>query len=328
VAQTGRFEGRTAAVTGAGGFIGNAVTARLAVEGARVSGLDVAAPALNRIADAGAEPVLADVTDREALEAALDGIDLVVHTAAFVREWGEMEDFVRLNVGGTVNVLDGAERAGVERVVHISSVVVYGYHHPGVQDEDAHRRAYGNPYIDTKSSSDRIACERGAVVIRPGDVYGPGGTQWILRPVQMAKAGRLALAGRGDGVMLPVYVDDLVEAILLGLEKGEPGRAYTAWDGSAVTFDDYFNRIARMTGGPEVRHLPRPVLELAGAAMERWARLRGAPPEFTARAITFVDRRGTISTERIRSELGWEPQVTLEEGLRRTEEWLRGQGLL
>jgi nucleoside-diphosphate-sugar epimerase len=328
MAVGGRFEGRRVAVTGAGGFIGNAVTARLAREGAVVSGLDVSEASADRIAAAGAEPVVADVTERASLDAALEGIELVVHAAAFVHEWGEMEDFVRVNVGGTVNVLDAAQAAGTDRIVHISSVVVYGYDHPGEQDEEAHRRAYGIPYIDTKSASDRIACERGAIVVRPGDVYGPGSTQWVLRPAQMAKAGQLALAGRGDGVMLPVYIDDLVEAILLALEKGEPGRAYAAWDGSAVTFDEYFGHFARMAGNRPVRHLPRPLLELGGAAMEAWARLRGIPPAFTARAVTFVDRRGTVSTERIRTELGWAPSVPLDEGIKNAEAWLRAEGLL
>ena len=71
-----------------------------------------------------------------------------------------MEEFVRVNVGGTAAVLDAASAAGVARVVHVSSVVVYGYHAPGEQDESAHMRSYGIPYIDTKSASDRLARRR------------------------------------------------------------------------------------------------------------------------------------------------------------------------
>jgi nucleoside-diphosphate-sugar epimerase len=328
VANGRRFEGRRAAVTGAGGFIGAAVARGLAAEGAQVVGLDVDAAAAERVRGTGAAFVAADVTDREALESALQGAELIVHTAAFVHEWGEMEDFVEVNVRGTANVLDAAREAGVERVVHISSVVVYGYDDPSHQDEEAFHRSYGIPYIDTKSASDRIALARGAVVIRPGDVYGPGGTQWVLRPLEMAKSGQLAVPGQGDGVMLPVFVDDLVEAVKLALLRGEPGRAYTAWDGEAVSFHDYFGRIARMANGRAPRKLPGPLLRAVGAGMEAYSRLRGQSPAFTARATTFVDRRGTVSTQRIRDELGWEPHVDLDEGLRRTEEWLRAEGLL
>jgi nucleoside-diphosphate-sugar epimerase len=281
-----------------------------------------------RVKEAGAEFVRADVTDLGALQRALDGAELVVHAAAYVRDWGTMKEFVRVNVGGTANVLDAADACGAERVLHVSSVSVYGYHRSGEQDEDAPHRTYGIPYIDTKSASDALALRRGAVVIRPGDVYGPGSAPWTLRPHELAKAGRLAVPGRGDGIMLPVYIDDLVEAVALGLLRGEPGRAYAAWDGEPVTFGEYFDRIAEISGARPARRLPRPLLIAAAKVMEAVAALRGEPPAFSSRAVTFVDRRGTVSTRRIREELGWEPRVDLDEGLRRTEEWLRAEGLL
>ena len=233
---------------------------------------------------AGADFVQVDVADREALGPALDRVDLVVHTAALVREWGPMDDFVRVNVAGTAHLLDACAEAGADRVVHLSSVVVYGYDSPHEQDESAFRRAHGNPYIDTKSASDRLACRRGAVVIRPGDVYGPGSVPWTLRPLEMARAGQLAVPGRGDGLMLPLYIDDLADAVVLALAGGEPGQAYAVWDDRVrVTFEEHFNRLARFAGGREARRLPRPVLELAGMAAEGWAKLRGKPPSTGAR---------------------------------------------
>ena len=325
--QEGRFAGRKAAVTGAGGFIGNAVCHRLAAEGAEVVGIDREGATEARVRVAGASFVEADVSHREALDAALTGTDLVVHAAALIHEGGPMDDFVRVNVGGTANALDAARAVGAERAVHISSVVVYGYHNRSEQDEAAHRRVYGIPYIDTKSASDRLACRRGAVVIRPGDVYGPGSVPWTLRPLELARSGRLAVPG-GDGLMLPLYIDDLAEAVLLALEAGEPGEAYAVWDdGARVTFEEHFNRLARVVGGREAQRLPRRVLELAGAAMEGWARLSGKPPAFASYTATFIDRRGTVSTAKARQELGWEPRVPYEDGMRRTEEWLRSQGL-
>jgi nucleoside-diphosphate-sugar epimerase len=324
-----RFQGRKAAVTGAGGFIGGAICHRLASEGAEVLGLDIDPAGVDRAKTAGAAFAEADIGNREALGSALDEPDLVVHAAAQVHEWGSMEDFVRVNVAGTANVLDAAAAAGAERVVHISSVVVYGYESPSEQDEGAFRRVYGIPYIDTKSASDRLACRRGAVVIRPGDVYGPGSVPWTLRPVQMARAGRLAVPGRGDGLMLPLYIDDLAEAVVLALAKGRPGKAYTVWDdGARHTFEQHFNRLAHLAGGRRARRLPRPVLELAGLATEGWARVRGRTPAFSARSATFIDRRGTVSAAKARDELGWEPRVSYEDGMRRTEEWLRAEGLV
>jgi nucleoside-diphosphate-sugar epimerase len=218
-------------------------------------------------------------------------------------------------------VLDAA--AGADRVVHVSSVVVYGYDHPGHQHEGAQLRVYGLPYIDTKTASDRVARRRDAVVIRPGDVYGPGGSQWILRPAQMSRAGQLAVPA-GGGTMLPVFVEDLVGAILAGLERGEPGEAYAAWDGEPRTFEEHFTRVAEIAGGKPPRRLPRPLLALGAGAMAAAARARGADPAFSPAAITYVDRRGTVSNERARRELGWEPRFPYDEGMRLTAEWLPG----
>jgi nucleoside-diphosphate-sugar epimerase len=328
VTESRRFEGRRAAVTGAGGFIGGAVCRALAAEGASVTGVDIDGGAATRVRAAGAEFAQADVTDGAVLERAFEGTELVVHTAAYVRDWGAMEEFIRVNAGGTVAVLDAADAAGAERVVHLSSVVVYGYHHPGELDEAAFHRTYGIPYIDTKSASDAVAARRGAVVIRPGDVYGPGSVPWTLRPLELARSGRLAVPGSGDGQMLPVYIDDLVESVLLGLLEGEPGHAYTVWDGEAVTFGEYFDRIGEIAGTGPARRLPKPLLSLAAKAMEAAAAVRNRPPQFSTRAMTFVDRRGTASNRRAREELGWEPRVFLDEGLARTKTWLGEEGLL
>ena len=315
-------------MTGAGGFIGGAICAGLAAEGAAVTGLDVDASSAARVEATGAEFAVADVTDRAALDRALDGADLVVHAAAYVRDWGTMEEFVEVNVGGTLNTLDAAEAAGAQGVVHISSVVVYGYDNPAELDEAASHRAYGIPYIDTKSASDMLALRRGAGVIRPGAVYGPASVPWTLRPLELAKSGRLVVPGRGDGVMLPLYIDDLVEAVELALDAGTPGRAYTVWDGEPVSFGDYFDRIGAIAGSGPARRVPRPVLSALARTMEAIAALRGRPPEFSARAVTFIDRRGTVSNRRAREELGWEPAVRFEDGMKRTEAWLGEQGLL
>jgi nucleoside-diphosphate-sugar epimerase len=318
--------GRRIAVTGAAGFIGSAVAERLAADGAKVIGIEVSPALAEGVGSAVAESRVADISDPAAITEALEGVQLVVHTAAYVREWGEMDEFIRVNVVGTTNVLDAAEAAGAERVVHLSSVVVYGYEDERHQDESAFRRAVGIPYIDTKSASDRIAIRRGAVVVRPGDVYGPGSVPWTLRPVELLRSGQMALPGRGDGTMLPAYIDDLVEGILLGLRRGTPGHAYTVWDGEPISFHDYFSRLAEVAGGRPPRKLPRPLLAAIAGGTEAIARARGRAPAFGRHGITMVDRRGTASNRRAREELGWEPRVTMDEGLRRSGEWLRTFG--
>jgi nucleoside-diphosphate-sugar epimerase len=291
----------TIAVTGASGFIGAALCERLRADGDRVIGIDVTGEPDRR----------ADVSDPSATVAALGGADAVVHAAAIVAERGRMEEFIAVNVRGTRNVLDAA---GDRRAVVLASVAGWGYEFRRELGEDAPPRPCGVPYVDTKGATETLSLRRGATVIRPGDVYGPGSTPWVIRPLEMIRAGRFFLPSPGDGVMTLVYVDDLVDAIVRALrEPRAAGRAYTVWDGSPVPAREYFERL----GGRPVRTLPAPVLRAAARAM-------GAGPA----AVTFVTRHAAYPNERARAELGWQPATTLDEGMARTREWARAAGLL
>jgi nucleoside-diphosphate-sugar epimerase len=216
-----------------------------------------------------------------------------------------MEDFVRINVRGTRNVLDAA---GSRPAVVLASVAGWGYEFTRELDEDAPPRPCGIPYIDTKGATETLALRRGATVIRPGDVYGPGSQPWVVRPLEMMRSGRFYLPAPGDGLITPIFVDDLVEAIVRALrEPRAAGRAYTVWDGTPVTAREFFAHHARSLGQDGVRVLPAPLLRILAGAF-------GAGPA----AVTFMSRRATFPNTRAREELGWEPRFTLEQGMART----------
>ncbi len=299
---------RRVAVTGAKGFIGAATCDRLRADGHDAVEIDL--------------PEV-DVTDAAALERALAGCDGVVHTAAIVDEGGDMDEFVRVNVGGTRNVLDAAERAGASRVVHLASVAVWGYDFDHDIGEDSPPRTVGNPYIDTKGASERLALRRGATVVRPGDVYGPRSQPWVLRPLRAFQAGLFMLPGKGDGIITPIYVDDLVDCIVRALDHPDaPGQAFTCWDGTPVAARDFFAYHARWTG-KRLRTAPR-ALVMAGAAL---GDLTGRAEVHPA-SIQFISRKAVYPNARAREVLGWEPKVALDEGMRRVEEWLRSESLI
>lgn len=320
---------RLIAVTGAGGFIGSAVCRRLAGDGAGVVGVDLREEARPPVEAQGARFVAADIRSTAGLEEAFAGCDAVINTAALVGDWGPMEDFIEANVRGTLSVLDAAEAAGVGRVVHLASVAGWGYEFGSDIDEDAPLRSCGGPYADTKGASDYLARRRGAVVIRPGDVYGPGSVPWTIRPVEAIRSGTFALPGGGEGIMTPIYVDDLVEAIVAATSApGIEGVAIAVWDGEPVRASEFFNRYAAMLGRGPVRAAPLPLVKLAAAGSELVARVTGRPPTISREAIRYISRQATFPNRRACELLGWEPQVGLDEGMRRSEAWLAEEGLL
>lgn len=309
----------TVAVTGAG-FIGTAMCRRLVDEGHDVVGIDVDPAAAARVTETGAQFRRADVSDRGSVRGALAGAELVVHTAAVVKEFGAMSEYVRVNVGGTENVCVAARDAGVKRVVHLSSVAAWGYDFKSNITEDEPVATHSsNPYIATKASSELVARKYGATVVKPGDVYGPASIPWAIRPLELIRARRLILPAKGRGIVTPVYVDDLVDCMYRALTVPEAeGGVYTAWDGHPVTAKQFFDHYSRMLGGDGVRTAP-------AALMRPLMRLM---PDVHPDALIFFQRRAVYPNARAREQLGWEPQVTLAEGMRRTEAWFREAGML
>jgi nucleoside-diphosphate-sugar epimerase len=315
-------------VSGALGFIGSVLAARYREQGAEVRGVDVRA-----------EPELGVVAGDVAVEGAWQdhaaGCDLVIHTAAYVGFGGEPGPVWRANVLGTRRMLDAATRGGAKRFVHFSSVTAFGCDHPDGVDERWPVRLTGNPYPDTKIASEQVvlqahaAGEIVATIVRPGDVYGPRSRGWTVLPVVMIKTGQLVLPAGGHGQINPVYVDNLVDGVMLAAASGDAaGEIFTISDGVAVEIGEFFAHYSRMLGRPRPRTLPAPLATAIAAAGGRIMKTLGRDTEMSAASVEYVAKRGSFSIEKARGVLGYEPKISLEEGMRRCEEWLRTEGML
>jgi nucleoside-diphosphate-sugar epimerase len=315
-------------ITGALGFVGRRLIQRYRTAGSEVAGVDVrAAPDLGVVAG--------DITERGSWEGAAKGADVVIHTAARLGMHLEPESFWRVNVLGTRNALHAAVGAGASRFVHFSSIVAFGFDVPKDVDESHPVWPNGVPYVDTKVASEQVvlqshaARELDCTIVRPGDVYGPGSHFWTVTPVRELAARRLALPAMGRGLMSPVYVDDLVDGVMLAAthDRGAGG-VFTLSGGHDVETREFFGHYARMLGGKRVPVAPTPVVVAIATVLERAARIRGATTEVTPGAVRYLARTGTYSIEKARSTLGYRPAVGLAEGMNRCERWLRDEGLL
>lgn len=326
--------GKTVAITGVCGFIGRHLARRCLSLGAKVRGLDMTDSGAFHSAEGEIEVLVGDVTNGDDAAQLCSGADVVIHTAAVVREGGDPEVFQRINVGGTRTVVEAAKAAGVQRFVQISSVMVYGFDFPNQVDESAELRGEGNPYCETKIESERVALElhepggMEIIVIRCGDVYGPGSMPWTVRPVQMMKSFQFVLVDGGRGIMNHVFIDNLTDGIVLALQGDHTGEAFNISDGVGTTFRDFFGYYAKMIGWRPLMSLPGSLVRRGIIATNFVFRLLRIPPQVYPDFVDFVTRTNTYSVEKAANKLGYRPAVDLEEGMRRTAEWLAEQKMI
>lgn len=319
---------RKAFVTGAYGFIGRALVERLRALGSEVSGVDL------RAGD-DAAIVEGDVSTAGDWQRQAAGCDVVIHTAAVVGMYSSPRGYWEGNVLAPRMVLDAAIAAEAERLVHLSSIVVFGFDFEGEVNERTPVRPEGVHYVDTKIASEQVVLaahaegELPCTVVRPGDVYGPGSRPWTIEIVRALKARQLVLPDGGRGLHSPVYIDDLVEGVVRAATAPKAaGRIFIVTGAEHPTIGDFVGYYCRMLGMGPPRTAPASLVRTGARILDTVSRLRGAHNEVTPAAIDYLRRRGTYSIARAREGLGYEPAFALGEGMARTEEWLRSANLI
>ncbi len=315
-------------ITGALGFVGRALAGAYRQLGAETCGVDVRS-------EASANVVAGDVSRPEEWQSVLAGCDLVIHTAAIVTNNVTREEAWRVNVLGTRRVLDAAIKAGVKRFVHVSSLAAMRFNTEDRADETAPVMPTGNPYVDTKIASEQVvlaahaAGEISCTIIRPADIYGPGSRPWTLIPVQMIQKGLFLLPAHGQGVFRAIYIDDLVNGIMLAAEKDEGiGQIFILGGELATTCEKFFGHYYRILGKGNPRVMSTSTAVMIAEIGRMIFKLLGKPTELGRGAMEMLSKKNTVSNEKAHRLLGWHPQVDLDEGMRRTEIWLRDQGIL
>lgn len=316
-------------ITGAGGFIGRTLAARLRELGATVTGVDLVADPEHGI-------VAGTTTDPSTWAHALDGVEAVVHTAAIVSTVAPTEAAWEVNVLGTKKVMDAAVEAGVQRFVHVSSIAAYGFAFPEYVTEDYPLHVTGgvSTYVDTKTNSEQVAqanANRGmdVAIVRPADVYGPGSV-WVREPLAMIEAKQMILPDGGRGTFDVIYIDNFVDAMVLLLaaeREAFAGQAYNFSEELKITCGDYFGELATWKDG-KVTTVPIKIVAPALAVVGKVQRTLGMKSELGPALMHMLNRRALVSNAKVRERLGFTPLVSFEEGIARSKAWAQSEGLI
>lgn len=334
--RTGGDSGGRTLVTGATGFTGSRLTRRLVEEGEDVVAFVRTTSDTGELEALGVETRVVDIRSREEVARAFEGFSRVYHiAAAFRAQHADTHEFHRVNVDATAHLLEMARDHGIERFVHCSTVGVQGEiaNPPATED---HPFNPGDLYQETKLEGELLARERmndpdgpEVTVVRPVGIYGPGDRRFLklFRPIAR---GRFVMVGNGESLYHLTFISDLVEGVLLaGRHPAAPGEVFTIAGSRYTTLNELVLLIAEaLAVAPPRLRIPYTPVYLASVVCDRTFRAVGLSPPLYPRRVEFFSKDRAFDITRARTVLGYEPQVDLEEGLRRTGEWYRQEGLL
>ncbi|MBW2269981.1 MAG: NAD(P)-dependent oxidoreductase [Deltaproteobacteria bacterium] len=324
-------------VTGATGFIGSRLVLRCLAEDMAVRALGrrnnpAEAENASGLEAAGAEFSEIPVADRDGLVAAMAGVDVVFHLAAAQHEANVADDYFRsINVDGTRNVLEAAEQAGVGRVVHGSTIGVFGWRSGEVVNEGSPLEPE-NIYGITKLEGEQVvraSAERVPVVIaRISETYGPGDRR-LLKLFRAAERGLALQIGSGQNLHHLVYIDDLLDGLLLlGQEERAVGTTCVLAGREPVSSRAMLEAVSRSLGRPpRILRLPLSAFMLVALILETLLRPLGIQPPLHRRRLDFFRKSFAFSRDEA-SVLGHKPRVGLDDGMRATARWYRERGLI
>jgi nucleoside-diphosphate-sugar epimerase len=341
---------KTIFITGGTGLVGSHAVEEAIRRGHRVRALVRASSDTSWLDRQGVEKVPGDLEDAAALRRGVTGADWVFNCAAKVGDWGNLDDFRRLNVDALRLLLDAAAEARVGRFVHVSSLGVYeGRDHYGTDETtppahnslDAYTRSKTEaealvlsyrpndppplelyPYVTEVLEHSPLSAEQRKLavsVVRPGFIYGERDRTVLPKLIERLSKGVFAYFGSGNQILNCIYVKNLVYGIFLAAESpAAVGQVYNLTDGGKVTKRQFVSRVAELAGlKPPRRKIPRWLAYSLAVLLERRAKRRRDPnpPLINKARYKFLGLNLDYSIEKARRELGYAPPFTTEQGL-------------
>lgn len=309
-------------VTGAAGFIGKSIVDRLSKEGYSVKAL-LHKSEPKKIGK-NVEYITGDITDYDSIDSLLNDVETVIHCAAYVKDYGKKEPFYKINVEGTKNLIKACEKYRVKKFIFLSHIRYESEKKTGYYSETKY---IAEQYLLKKFSETSFP----VVIIRPGNVYGPGATTWVLRPLKSIQKNRISLIDHGKGIFLHTYIDNLVDAIFLAISKKEAiGHIIDITDGdNNTTWGEYLDFLSEIVGKSKIkRNISKNTALLIGKFMMLLNKIFKMEPWVTPMAVKIFTNENKVSIDEAKLLLDYEPKIDLKKGLEEVKNWLKDEGYI
>ncbi len=314
-------------ITGATGFLGGHLARRLLERGHNVRAFGRNSEECAALEKLDADVVRADLRDENVVVEACRGIEVVCHAGALSSAWGAKSEFFDINVQGTANVLRGCKQFGVRRFVYVSSssVLFDGRSHRNVNESAPLPKRFASIYSLSKKLGEDLTRDAQSenletVIIRPKALFGPGDPALLPRVIRAAREGKLVQVGQGRNELDLTFIDNAVDALVLGLERPNiGGRLFHISGGEPIRLWPLLKDVLRRLGLPhELKVVPFRLVYALAFASELRAILNKREPVLTRFGVSLLARTQTFDISLARRELGYEPRVSVQEGIERT----------
>jgi nucleoside-diphosphate-sugar epimerase len=318
-------------ITGATGLLGSHIAEHLVEAGERVRALVRPGSATDFLKQLGVELTMGDLEEPESLRRAVAGAGIVYHCAARVGDWGPWSDYEAGTVAATRNLVQACRAEKVGRLLHVSSISVYGIIKDPSGSITEEAPLGNNLWRWDNYARSKILAEAEArayaehTIVRPSWLYGPRDRTTIPRVVPALRSQKVPLVGPGDNYLNLIYAGDVAEGAILAANHPEArGQIYNLSSEGEVTQRQLVDTLTDALSLPRIqKHVPFGLAFRVAFMRELFARLlrRKKPPRITRRAIYLIGRPTLFSSARAKTQLGWQPKIDIQEGTRRALAW-------
>lgn len=322
-------------ITGATGFLGSHVAEACVARGHVVRTIARPTSKTDELEKLGVTIFRGDLTSPDLVRQAVEGVDVLVHCAAKVGDWGPVEDYRAVNVEGLRCLLEACRSRSLRRFIHISTLGVYAArHHYGTDETEPPPAFHMDGYTQTKVEAEQLALkdqrEHGVpvVILRPGFIYGPRDRMVVPRLIASLRKREFRYFAGGRYALNTIYVGNVVDAVFLAADApGAVGQIYNLTDGELVSKRRFIEALVAGLGLPNPRPISAPLwlARIVARVMENQARRKGKTkaPKLTQARLKFLGLNLDFSIEKAKRDLNYHPRFNFDRGMQETIAWYK-----